>query len=153
MNYQNKSFSVSMGNVSQDNWDRIFGKKGEEAPPEEPTTEEQPLPDLSERQCAACLRRNGLQWLDSGLIECGYCMARFPQVEEKHLLVKGEDACTSCEGTGRLRTQFNAFACGKCGGSGSRTVAEQREKEEAEAERERQEALQRRRLEAQASKP
>jgi hypothetical protein len=27
MNYENKSFSVSMGNVSQDNWDRIFGKK------------------------------------------------------------------------------------------------------------------------------
>ena len=153
MNYQNKSFSVMMGNVSQDNWDRIFGKKKDPEEQPEPTTEESPLPDLSERQCAACLRRSGLQWLDSGLIECGYCMTRFPQVREEHLLVKGEDACTSCEGTGKLRTQFNAFACGKCGGTGSKAEALRREAEEAESERLRLEELERRKQEAAKANP
>lgn len=124
MNYQNKSFSVSIS-MSQDAWDRIFGKKenatttaGEvvpDAPAPEPVLE-----DLSERQCAACLERGGLAWVDAGLIQCSTCLARFPQGVEANMKVSADKACSNCGGTGRLRSSFTVFACGACGGTGAR---------------------------------
>lgn len=121
MNYQNKSFSVSV-NMSQDAWDRIFGKKAAAADTvaEAPATPAGELPDLSARQCASCLERNALMWVDAGLIQCAICLARFPQGVEEARKVPPEQACESCGGTGKLRTSLIAFSCAACGGTGSK---------------------------------
>lgn len=126
MNYQNKSFSVSIS-MSQESWDRIFGKKenatttaGEVVPDAPAPAPEPVLEDLSERQCAACLERGGLYWVDAGLIQCSTCLARFPQGVEQNMKVPADKACSNCGGTGRLRSSFTVFACGACGGTGAR---------------------------------
>lgn len=120
MKYSHKSFSVAMGGGNYaDNWDRIFGKKAPEAPVG--TSE-----DYSQRQCAACLERGSIAPMVEdgqdvpGMLQCGICMARFPVGVEAARKVQGPGACTSCDGTGRLRTSFTLFACGACGGTGAR---------------------------------
>jgi ribosomal protein L37AE/L43A len=133
MKYLDKSFSVSMSNVSQDTWDRIFSKKDETHTPipeaGETTvtvggTEDAPAvapePDFSDRQCAACLERGQMELVAEGLLQCGICLARFPLGVEQAQKVTGESACINCSGTGRLRTTFTVFACGECGGTGAR---------------------------------
>lgn len=143
MHYTKKSFSVVMGgDAYRDNFDRIFGRKPEapeaqdSAAPGEPEldadsdsgneaptghdSEIRNLPDLSERQCASCLERNALLWLDPGMIRCGICLARFPQGVEQNMKVPADKACGSCGGTGKLRTSEVAFGCGACGGTGAK---------------------------------
>lgn len=115
MKYTDKSFSVSMGNISQERWDSIFGKKSPAEAPAAP-----PAEDYSQRQCAACLERGQLQETAPGLLQCGICLARFPLGVEAATKVTGEGACANCGGTGRLRTSFTLFACGACGGTGAR---------------------------------
>lgn len=120
MKYLDKSFSVSMSNVSQEEWDRIF--KGTTtftpAPVEAPPAT--PAEDYSQRQCAACLERGQLEEVADGLLQCGICLARFPLGVEQAQKVTGEGRCVNCDGTGRLRTTFTVFACGECGGTGAR---------------------------------
>lgn len=122
MKYLDKSFSVSMSNVSQDEWDRIFkGAKSESAPPVEVVPEPTPVPeDYSQRQCAACLEKGQLELVADGLLQCGICQARFPLGIEQAKKVTGDAACPNCDGTGRLRTTFTVFGCGECGGTGAR---------------------------------
>lgn len=133
MNYTSKSFSVSVS-MSQETWDRIFGKKTADAPaadapaveaPEAPAPAEAPVKapgweDLTERQCAACLDRHSLYWVAPGLIQCSSCLARFPQGVEAHMKVSADKACDNCGGTGKLRSNFVAFACAACSGTGAK---------------------------------
>ena len=127
MNYTHKSFSVSVS-MSQEAWDRIFKPKEiattasddltpSESPAEAPT---RAPADYSQRQCAACLERGSLEEVNDGLLQCGICLARFPIGIEEARKVTGDAACPRCDGTGRLRTTFTAFACGECGGTGAR---------------------------------
>lgn len=112
MKYHDKSFSVSMGSDKYaENFDRVFGKKKEEAAP---------VVDLSERQCAACLEKGSLEQVADGLLQCGICQARFPIGIEQAQKVTGPGACPNCDGTGRLRTTFTVFGCGECGATGAR---------------------------------
>lgn len=130
MKYTDKSFSVSMGNISQERWDSIFGKKdAPEAPADavahpvsvpEPAREPEPAPDYSDLQCASCLERGQMMEAAPGLLQCGICLARFPLGLEQAQKFTGDRACINCGGTGRLRTTFTLFACGACGGTGSR---------------------------------
>lgn len=138
MNYTKKSFSVVMGgDAYRDNFDRIFRSKTDDAeqqpapvsdsgapglPPAEPVSDSgtEELPDLSERQCASCLERNALVWIDRGLIQCAICLSRFPQGVEQNMKVPPEKACPACGGTGRLRTSFAVFGCSTCGGTGAK---------------------------------
>lgn len=129
MKYLDKSFSVSMSNVSQEEWDRIFRKpttsvSGDVAPATSPDGElgvvTSPAPDFSARQCAACLETGQLEQIADGLLQCGVCLARFPIGVEQAQRVTGDARCTNCDGTGRLRTTFTVFACGACGGTGAR---------------------------------
>ena len=122
MKYLDKSFSVSMSNVSQEEWDRIFkGTKSATVGDEtQPTPAASTQEDYSQRQCAACRERGQLEEVADGLLQCGICLARFPLGVEQAQKVTGEGRCVNCDGTGRLRTTFTVFACGECGGTGAR---------------------------------
>jgi ribosomal protein L37AE/L43A len=135
MNYMQKSFSVSVS-MSQEAWDRIFKPKAEDATAPTVTTSGDlppgesadgstgdvtaPAPDYSGHQCASCLERGSMDEAAPGLLQCGICLARFPIGVEQARRVTGDAACPRCDGTGRLRTTFTAFACGECGGTGAR---------------------------------
>lgn len=120
MKYLDKSFSVSMSNVSQDEWDRIFKGTPTATPAPVEAPPAAPAEDYSQRQCAACLERGQLELVADGLLQCGICQARFPLGIEQAKKVTGDAACPNCDGTGRLRTTFTVFGCGECGGTGAR---------------------------------
>ena len=129
MKYLDKSFSVSMSNVSQETWDRIFkGTATSTTVPEAgaPPAEGEATASYADRQCAACLERGHLSPMVQdgeevpGMLQCGICSARFALGVEVAAKFHGDAACTQCDGTGHLRSSFVVFGCATCGGTGAR---------------------------------